>query len=98
MLDRNQALIESNRTINRSMLILGTQQVLQDIVPLIQDKRYYQAVALLTEHSQKLDLLNPFFSICGAFLAPAPPPAGPHVAAFGSATGPAFLRRSVGTK
>jgi hypothetical protein len=53
-LDRNKTLGHTNPQVQRSLLILQTQKTLQDIVPVIRDKRYYQAVALLTQQTQQL--------------------------------------------
>jgi len=37
------------------MLILDTQNVIQNVEPAIRDKRYYQAIAMLTEQSLALN-------------------------------------------
>ena len=55
VIDRNQTLNLDNDKVKRSLLILNTQAVLQDIVPVIRQKRYYHAVSMLTEHRIKLD-------------------------------------------
>jgi len=54
VMDRNQTLNQDNDKVMRSLLILDTQAVLQDIVPVIKQKRYYHAVSLLTQQSIKL--------------------------------------------
>ncbi len=54
VLDRNLTLNNNNPVVERSLLILNTQNILQEIVPLIENKRYYKAVALLSEHNNKL--------------------------------------------
>jgi hypothetical protein len=43
-----------NEKVARSLLIMDTQSVIQDIVPVIRDQRYYQAVAMLTKQKLKL--------------------------------------------
>lgn len=53
--DRNKTIAKENRFVKRSKLILGTQNIINDIVPVIRDKRYYQAAGLLTEHSIQLE-------------------------------------------
>ena len=53
-MDRNQTLNQDNDKVMRSLLILDTQAVLQDIVPVIREKRYYHAVSMLTDQSIKL--------------------------------------------
>jgi hypothetical protein len=55
VMDRNLTLNQDNDKVMRSLLILHTQAVLQDIVPVIQQKRFYQAVSMLTEHRIKLN-------------------------------------------
>ncbi|HEY5603917.1 MAG TPA: hypothetical protein VIM41_12475 [Gammaproteobacteria bacterium] len=55
VVDRNQTLNRDNHKVMRSLLILNTQSVIQAIVPVIQNKRYYQAVAMLTEQHIKLN-------------------------------------------
>ncbi len=55
VMDRNQTLNQDNDKVVRSLLIMATQSVVKDIVPIIQDKRYYQAVAMLTEQEIKLN-------------------------------------------
>ena len=55
VMDRNKTLHIDNTKVVRSLLILDTQSVIQGIVPVIQDKRYYQAVAMLTEQEIKLN-------------------------------------------
>jgi len=53
--DRNKTITKENKFVKRSKLILGTQNIISKIVPVIRDKRYYQAAGLLTEHSIKLE-------------------------------------------
>lgn len=53
--DRNKTINKENRFVKRSKLILDTQDIISDIVPVIRDKRYYQAAGLLTEHYIKLE-------------------------------------------
>jgi hypothetical protein len=55
VMDRNQTLNHDNDKVVRSLLIMGTQSVIQNIVPVIKDKRYYHAVAMLTEQKIKLN-------------------------------------------
>lgn len=55
VMDRNKILNTDNTKVVRSLLIMDTQSVIQGIVPVIQDKRYYQAVAILTEQEIKLN-------------------------------------------
>ena len=55
VMDRNQTLNKDNARVKRSLLILNTQRVLQDIVPVIKQKRYYHAVSMLTQQSNKLN-------------------------------------------
>lgn len=50
----NDTLAAPNPTISRSLLILDTPKVLQKVIPVIRDNRYYQAIAMLTEQSEKL--------------------------------------------
>ena len=45
---------EINRNVKKAQLIIQTQQVLTDIVPYIQDKRYYRAISMLLK--QELEL------------------------------------------
>jgi len=52
--DINETLNHENKKVMRSMLILNTQTVLKSIVPVIKEKRYYHAVAMLTNQSMKL--------------------------------------------
>lgn len=52
--DKNETLRQYSDKVARSLMILKTQTVLQDIVPVIQEKRYYRAVAMLTEQSIQL--------------------------------------------
>lgn len=54
VLDRNKTLHRANPRVERSLLILQTQQTLQDIVAVIRDKRNYQAIALLARQSAEL--------------------------------------------
>lgn len=54
VMDRNNTLNNDNQKVARSLLIMGTQSVIQDIVPVIRDQRYYQAVAMLTKQKLKL--------------------------------------------
>ncbi|VAW66622.1 hypothetical protein MNBD_GAMMA10-3273 [hydrothermal vent metagenome] len=53
--DRNKTLVNENKYVKRSRLILQTQKIIGDIVPVIQNKRYYQAVAMLTEQATQLE-------------------------------------------
>lgn len=53
--DRNKTINKENKFVKRTKLILDTQNIISDIVPVIRDKRYYQAAGLLTEHSIKLE-------------------------------------------
>ena len=55
VMDRNQTLNKDNNKVVRSLLIMDTQSVIQGIVPVIRDKRYYQAVAMLTKQQIKLN-------------------------------------------
>jgi hypothetical protein len=55
VMDRNQTLNQDNDKVLRSLLILDTQSVLQNVVPVIKEKRYYHAVSMLTAHSIKLN-------------------------------------------
>lgn len=52
--DRNRTLAK-NRKVTRSMLILDTHKTMKDITPVIRDKRYYQAVAMLTQQRVRLE-------------------------------------------
>ena len=52
--DINMTINQDNDKVMRSMMILDTQKIIEDIVPIIQNKRYYRAIALLTEQSIKL--------------------------------------------
>ena len=54
VLDKNDMLVKSNRRIQRSKLILQSSEVISDVAKLIRDRRNYKAIALLTEHNQKL--------------------------------------------
>jgi hypothetical protein len=52
--DPNLALPRSNTAIERSLLILATQETLQSVARDIRDRRNYQAIALLTRQSRAL--------------------------------------------
>ncbi|HJY75403.1 MAG TPA: hypothetical protein VKE95_02170 [Burkholderiales bacterium] len=52
--DRNLALRHANATIERSLLILQTQETLLSVAREIRDRRNYQAIALLTGQSRAL--------------------------------------------
>mgnify|MGYP001814743800 CR=1 FL=1 len=55
VMDRAEILNQKNHKVARSMLILDTQNVIQNLEPAIRDKRYYQAIAMLTEQSLALN-------------------------------------------
>ena len=52
---KNETLGKKDPRVSRSLLILNTQDVLKDIVPVIREHRYYRAVAMLTEQRIKLE-------------------------------------------
>lgn len=49
-MDRNQLSQQKNPKVERSMLIVNTQKTIIQVEPMIRDKRYYKAIADLTEH------------------------------------------------
>jgi hypothetical protein len=55
VLDKNDIINNTNDRVSRSLLILHTQAIIGGIEPVLREKRYYQAVAVLTEHSLKLN-------------------------------------------
>ncbi len=52
--DKNELQSTVNSRINRSNLILKTKSIINDIIPMIKGRRYYNAIALLTAQQQDL--------------------------------------------